>query len=41
VTLEEDNAYWRALTEGYSRGLSDLVDRLPSPPSDFTGFAKA
>jgi len=40
VTLEEDNAYWRTLTEAYSHGLSDLVDRLPSPPSDFTGFAK-
>jgi putative proteasome-type protease len=41
VTLDEDNGYWRALTEGYSHGLSDLVDRLPSPPPDFTGFAKA
>ncbi|HUO12621.1 MAG TPA: hypothetical protein VMU37_07685 [Caulobacteraceae bacterium] len=34
VTLEEDNRYWRLLTDAYSRGLSELVDRLPSPPSD-------
>ena len=38
VTLEEDNSYWRALTEAYSHGLSDLVDRLPSPPSDLSGL---
>lgn len=39
VTLEEDNSYWRALTEAYSHGLSDLVDRLPSPPPDFGDLA--
>lgn len=34
ATLEEDNSYWRALTEAYSHGLGELVDRLPAPPHD-------
>ena len=32
ATLEEDNAYWRALRDGYSEGLSALIERLPPPP---------
>jgi putative proteasome-type protease len=31
-TLEDGNAYWRLLREGYSEGLRALVERLPSPP---------
>jgi putative proteasome-type protease len=33
VTLEEHNIYWRELRQGYSDGLSQLVDRLPPPPA--------
>jgi len=33
ATLDEDNAYWSALRDGYSDGLSALIDRLPAPPS--------
>lgn len=32
ATLEDDNAYWRRLRDGYSAGLTSLVDGLPSPP---------
>ena len=34
VTMDETDAYWRALTDAYSHGLLDLVDRLPSPPAE-------
>jgi putative proteasome-type protease len=33
ITLEDHNAYWRELKQGYSDGLSELVERLPAPPS--------
>jgi putative proteasome-type protease len=39
ATLEEDNAYWRRLRDGYSQGLSALVEALPSPPEDWEGGA--
>jgi len=32
ATLEDDDLYWRQLRQGYSKGLSSLVDRLPPPP---------
>ena len=32
VTVEERNAYWRTLRDGYSAGLTALVDSLPAPP---------
>jgi putative proteasome-type protease len=32
-TLEEHNAYWCELRNGYSEGLSSLVAQLPPPPS--------
>lgn len=32
ATLEDDNAYWRTLRDGYASGLSALVDALPAPP---------
>jgi putative proteasome-type protease len=32
ITLEDDDAYWRALRDDYSAGLTALVDRLPAPP---------
>jgi putative proteasome-type protease len=32
ATLDDDNPYWRDLRQGYSQGLSSLVDRLPPPP---------
>jgi putative proteasome-type protease len=32
LTLEEDNPYWLALRDAYSRGLTALVDDLPAPP---------
>ena len=32
ATLEEHNAYWRTLRDGYSAGLSTLVAGLPPPP---------
>jgi putative proteasome-type protease len=32
VTVEEDDAYWEALRQGYSEGLAALVASLPSPP---------
>lgn len=34
TTLDDDNAYWRRLRDGYSTGLAALVDGLPAPPSD-------
>lgn len=33
ATLEEDDAYWRELRDGYGDGLSLLIDRLPPPPA--------
>jgi putative proteasome-type protease len=33
ATLEDGDAYWSALRDGYSDGLSSLVARLPPPPS--------
>ena len=33
ATLEDHNAYWRELRNGYAEGLSSLVTRLPPPPS--------
>jgi putative proteasome-type protease len=35
ATLDEDNAYWSALRDGYSDGLTALIERLPSPPADW------
>jgi len=32
TTLDDDNAYWRRLRDGYSEGLTALVDGLPAPP---------
>ncbi len=32
TTLDDDNAYWRRLRDGYSTGLTALVDDLPAPP---------
>jgi putative proteasome-type protease len=32
ATLDEDNAYWSELRDGYSDGLSALIERLPPPP---------
>lgn len=32
LTLDDDNAYWRELRNGYSAGLSSLVAQLPPPP---------
>ena len=32
ATLEEHNAYWRALRQGYADGLSALIAQLPAPP---------
>jgi putative proteasome-type protease len=32
ATLDDDNAYWRRLRDGYSEGLTALVDGLPAPP---------
>jgi putative proteasome-type protease len=32
-TLEDDNAYWRALRAAYGEGLMALVESLPRPPS--------
>ncbi len=32
ATLDEDNPYWRELRDGYSDGLSALIERLPPPP---------
>ena len=32
LTLEEDDPYWLALRDDYSRGLGALVDSLPPPP---------
>ncbi len=33
ATLEDHNAYWRELRNGYSEGLSALVAKLPPPPA--------
>ena len=33
ITLEEHDAYWRALRDDYAAGLAALVDALPAPPS--------
>jgi putative proteasome-type protease len=33
ITLEEQDAYWRALRDDYAAGLAKLVDSLPAPPS--------
>jgi putative proteasome-type protease len=33
ITLEADDAYWRALRDDYSAGLTTLVDSLPAPPN--------
>jgi len=33
ATLEDDDAYWSQLRNGYGDGLSTLVDRLPPPPA--------
>jgi putative proteasome-type protease len=33
ITLEADDAYWRALRDDYSAGLTALVDSLPAPPN--------
>lgn len=35
VTVRRDDAYWVALREGYSGGLSDLIDNLPDSPSSW------
>ena len=32
ATLDEGNAYWRELRDGYSDGLSALIERLAPPP---------
>jgi putative proteasome-type protease len=32
VTIEEDDSYWTALRDAYSRGLAALVEGLPDPP---------
>jgi len=32
ATLEEEDAYWIELRNGYGDGLSSLIDRLPPPP---------
>jgi putative proteasome-type protease len=32
TTLDDDSAYWRRLRDGYSEGLTALVDGLPAPP---------
>jgi putative proteasome-type protease len=32
-TLEDDNAYWRALRAAYGEGLMALVESLPRPPN--------
>jgi len=32
ITIEEHNAYWRELREGYAAGLAALVTSLESPP---------
>jgi putative proteasome-type protease len=37
ATLEDDNPYWSALRDGYSKGLSALVDALPPPPVSWDG----
>jgi putative proteasome-type protease len=36
VTLEDHNAYWRQLRQGYSEGLTALVDGLPAPSADWS-----
>ena len=33
ITLEEQDAYWRTLSNDYSAGLTALVDSLPAPPN--------
>ena len=33
LTIEEHNAYWRELRQGYGAGLIALVESLPAPPS--------
>jgi putative proteasome-type protease len=37
ITLEEDNAYWLSLREGYGEGMIQLVDTLPAPPDRYGG----
>jgi putative proteasome-type protease len=32
ITLEEHDAYWRALRDDYAAGLTALIDSLPAPP---------
>ncbi len=32
ATLEDNNAYFKRLTDGYAEGLTALVDRLPAAP---------
>ena len=39
ATLDDDNPYWNALRQGYSHGLSALVDALPPPPASWDGGA--
>ena len=33
ATLDDGDAYWDSLRQGYSEGLSTLIDRLPPPPA--------
>ena len=33
ATLKDDDPYWNTLRQGYSEGLSSLVERLPPPPA--------
>jgi putative proteasome-type protease len=35
ATLDDDNPYWRDLRQGYSQGLTSLVDQLPPPPASW------
>jgi len=37
VTVEEDDLYWNALRQDYSRGLKALVEGLPPPPATWGG----
>jgi putative proteasome-type protease len=35
TTLDEDNAYWRELRDGYANGLRDVLADLPLPPQSW------
>jgi putative proteasome-type protease len=41
ATLEDDNPYWRALRDSFSKGLASFIDALPPPPASWDGGRSA